>query len=378
MKRTLTLVAIALIALPGGAASASRASAGQQGNGKSQGAGVSADGRYVVFSSVASNLVPGDTNRKSDVFLRDMVAKTTRRISFGLAGKQANGASFFPSVSDNGRLVAFSSDATNLVTGDTNRRRDVFVVDTVLNRTTRVSVGGSRGVQANGVSGNARISGSGVVVAFTSTASNLVSGDTNAMMDVFVRNMSTKTTILASTDVAGNRTSNDIHFLDLSPNGKRASWNWWAEGAGDTVMSWARNGGTIVSLTRTSSYIDGVRSSNGGFAHSESDSTGREFSIFTDLDTTSCYGSGGDWDVDPFEQWLAWSCLNDNGQSGLMISGPGENDYFRIELPLGESVRNVRISNDHSSVTFERLTSPQVFVWAPATGEVDVASRSTG
>ena len=89
--------------------------------------GISADGRFVVFGSEATNLVPRDTNGHSDVFVRDRRLHTTRRVSVGPGGLQANGNSFFPETSANGNVVAFFSDATNLVPGDTNGTGDVFV-----------------------------------------------------------------------------------------------------------------------------------------------------------------------------------------------------------------------------------------------------------
>ena len=92
---------------------------------------ISADGRFVAFESVASNLVAGDTNRADDVFVRDRLAGVTRRVSVG-AGGQANGSSFSPAISANGRSVAFGSSSSNLVRGDTNGTFDVFVRDPLL------------------------------------------------------------------------------------------------------------------------------------------------------------------------------------------------------------------------------------------------------
>ena len=108
---------------------------------------MSADGRYVAFQSDASNLVPGDTNHSTDVFVRDLRSGTTRRVSVATDGTQANGDSFSPAISADGRYVAFVSDASNLVPGDTNHSTDVFVRDLRLGTTQRVSVAadGSQG-----------------------------------------------------------------------------------------------------------------------------------------------------------------------------------------------------------------------------------------
>jgi Tol biopolymer transport system component len=145
---------------------------------------VSADGRYVAFSSSASNLVPGDTNAKEDIFVRDRVAGTTQRVSISSAGVQADGNSTDASISGDGRYVAFQSGATNLVAGDTNGFGDIFVRDLLNGVTFRLSHG-TAGTQANGPSEAPVISGDGRYVAFQSGATNLVGGDTNGFWDIF-------------------------------------------------------------------------------------------------------------------------------------------------------------------------------------------------
>lgn len=151
---------------------------------------ISADGRFVAFVSLASNLVGGDTNGVADVFVRDRQQGTTRRVSVATDGAQANGANFIPSISDTGRFVAFTSSATNLIASDTNGADDVFVHDLTTGQTRRVSIGPS-GRQANGpsVSGVGAVSATGRLVTFTSLANNLVPGDTNGATDVFVRDL---------------------------------------------------------------------------------------------------------------------------------------------------------------------------------------------
>jgi Tol biopolymer transport system component len=114
---------------------------GKQANSGSRGPAISADGRFVAFWSFASNLVAGDTNGIQDVFLRDRVAQVTRRVSVGPAGQQTNDESFEPAISAHGRFVVFASLASNLVAGDTNGHYDVFVRDRVAQVTRRVSVG---------------------------------------------------------------------------------------------------------------------------------------------------------------------------------------------------------------------------------------------
>ena len=179
---------------------------------------ISPGGRYVVFESDATNLVPGDTNGVSDVFLRDRTAGTTERISVGAAGVQANGLSRLgaSTISADGRYVVFSSQATNLVAGDTNGFEDVFVRDRVAGTTERVSVA-TGGVQATQFSTGGSITPDGRFVIFSSDATNLVASDTNGVKDIFLRDRQTSTTervSLTSTGLGGNGLSTSCSISD--------------------------------------------------------------------------------------------------------------------------------------------------------------------
>jgi Tol biopolymer transport system component len=160
-------------------------STGAEGNGASYAGSVSADGRYVAFYSAATNFVPHDFNAAIDVFVRDRAAGTTERISVSPVGRGGLGDSLTPSISSTGRFVAFQSAAPNLVDGDTNATADVFVRDRTAGQTWRVSLG-SGGMQADSYSAGPAISADGRLVAFYSDATNLVGGDTNALLDAFV------------------------------------------------------------------------------------------------------------------------------------------------------------------------------------------------
>jgi Tol biopolymer transport system component len=162
------------------------ASDGSQADSHSVTPSFSADGRYVAFESYAANLVAGDTNNAEDIFVHDRVTGETTRVSMASDGGQADGYSYTPSISAEGRYVAFESDASNLVAGDTTNWRDVFVHDRATGETTRVSVAGD-GSQGDYNSDLPSISADGRHVAFASDAGNLVAGDTNASMDIFVR-----------------------------------------------------------------------------------------------------------------------------------------------------------------------------------------------
>lgn len=185
-------------------------SSGGASNGISSAPSVSSDGRYVAFQSGASNLVAEDTNGVEDIFVRDRQLGVTVRASVSSQGIQGNGACRLPSVSADGRYVAFSSHASNLVAGDTNGAEDVFVHDLQTSATTRVSVS-TAGAQADGGSLRAAISGNGRYVVYDSTATTLVSPDSNAdLNDVYLHDRDTGTTTrvsISSFDLQGNDNS---------------------------------------------------------------------------------------------------------------------------------------------------------------------------
>jgi Tol biopolymer transport system component len=159
-----------------------------QANASSYDAAISADGRFVAFYSWATNLVPEDTNESRDVFVRDRTLGTTERVSVSTTGLQSNGTyNGGAEISPDGRFVVFGSDATNLVENDSNGVPDVFLRDRTLNTTELVSLDSSGGQGANGGSGSPSISNDGRFVAFVSEASNLVGSDTNFGADIFVR-----------------------------------------------------------------------------------------------------------------------------------------------------------------------------------------------
>lgn len=185
-------------------------SSGNAADGHSGGARLSADGRVVAFASDASNLAAGDTNGVRDLFVRKLKSGKTQRISVSSAGQQADGPSLpndveltgGPSLSADGRFVAFGSSATNLVAGDTNGVGDIFVRDLKRDRTKRVSLGAG-GTQGDGTSLHPALSADGGLVVFASNSSNLVAGDTNGTTDIFVRDLETKRTTRVSVNSAG-------------------------------------------------------------------------------------------------------------------------------------------------------------------------------
>ncbi|MBK7876905.1 MAG: hypothetical protein IPJ77_14360 [Planctomycetes bacterium] len=181
-------------------------STGSQANQDCISASVSGDGRYVAFESNASNLVPGDGNGVGDIFLRDMWTQQTTAVSVTPGGVMGNLSCRYTSISQDGRYVAFQSLAFDLVTGDTNGVADIFVRDMALGTTERVSLG-TGGQQAVAACVAPYISGNGRFVSFESASANLVLGDTNGYMDVFVRDRVQQTTVrvsISSTGLQGN------------------------------------------------------------------------------------------------------------------------------------------------------------------------------
>lgn len=170
---------------------------------------ISSDGRFIVYQSKASNLAAGDHNNMYDIFLRDRQEGTTELISRGLQGNAGNMESQRPSISDDGRFIAFESWASDLIEGDDNYQSDIFVFDRDKGEAELVSLS-SQGSQADHVNGGAVISGDGRYVAFSSMASNLVPNDGNRSFDVYVRDRKSGQTHLVSMNLngsAGNGTS---------------------------------------------------------------------------------------------------------------------------------------------------------------------------
>jgi Tol biopolymer transport system component len=194
-------------------------SGGVQGDNHSIESSISADGRFVAFESHATTLIAGDTNGVRDVFVRDRKLHKTRRVSISTGGVQGDGDSFESSISADGRFLAFRSDATTLVSGDTNGVTDVFVRDRKLHKTHRVSIS-TGGVQGDGDSISSSISADGRFVAFGSEATTLVSGDTNGVTDVFVRDRKLHKTRRVSISTGGVQGDNDSISSSISTDGR--------------------------------------------------------------------------------------------------------------------------------------------------------------
>jgi len=209
---------------------------------------ISADGRYVVYSSAATNVVDGDTNGVSDVFVFEHASGLTRRVSVGDGGVEPNGDSFGVDIAADGTVVSFHSYADNLVAGDGNANSDVFVHDLAAGTTVRASVSASGG-EANGESMNAVLSGNGQTVAFTSTATNLVEGDTNARRDVFVRDLAAGTTQRVSVSSSGAQSPDASYAPSISHDGRYVAFESY-----DGVLAFGCPGYCVYVRDRTARF----------------------------------------------------------------------------------------------------------------------------
>ncbi len=230
------LAASAATALAQTTERASVATGGGQGDSDSRAGAISADGRFVAFHSYAANLVGGDTNGKFDIFVHDRQTGTTERVSVATGGGQADGDSVNPAISADGRFVAFYSNATNLVSGDTNGKNDVFVHDRQTGTTERVSVATGGGQATGGDSIDPAISADGRFVAFWSFATNLVGGDTNGNFDIFVHDRQTGTTERVSIATGGAQATGNSSVPAISADGRFVAFQSYATNlvGGDT------------------------------------------------------------------------------------------------------------------------------------------------
>ncbi len=232
---------------------------------------ISADGRYVAFCSFASDLVSGDTNGRGDIFVFDRLTDTTERVSLAWNGLDGNGDSYLPSISADGRYVAFQSRASNLVPGDTNGVWDVFVYDRQADAMERVSLA-SDGSEGNGDSWVPSLSSDGRYVAFQSRASNLVPDDANGVWDVFVYDRQAGAVERISPASDGSEGNDDSRTPSISSDGRHVAFQSRASNlvSDDTNGAWDifvhdRQADT---MERASLASDGAEGNHDSFAPS--------------------------------------------------------------------------------------------------------------
>jgi len=276
---------------------------GMQGNGSSERAKISEDGRYVTFVSSAGNFVAGDTNNSSDIFRKDLLTGELILLSTTLVpaqGKeQANALSDWSQVSADGRYVTFTSDATNLIAGDSNRAQDIFRKDLVTGDVIRVSTG-TNGAQADVWSSDAHISADGRYVVFDSFSNILVPGDSNGANDVFRKDTSTGELVRVSTSSTGGQANGSSNRGDASSDGRFVVFESLATNlvAGDTnsqqdvFLKDLQTGG----LVRVSVAADGAQANGVSFSAHVSDN-GRYVTFCSLASNLVARDTNNDWDI---------------------------------------------------------------------------------
>jgi Tol biopolymer transport system component len=357
--------------------------AGEQADDRSGYPGISRDGRFVAFTSRATNLVPDDTNGAADIFVRDRLLGTTERASVDSGGTQANDRSSELSLSGDGRFVGFQSHASNLVPGDTNGVADAFVHDRSTGDTFRVSVG-SGGEQADGRTDYLAISADGDVVVFESTALNLVPGPPGWGGDVYVHDRSTGETVRASDNTAGGPPDGFSHHVAISGDGGAVAFDSDATDliAGDTNYSsdvFVRDLAARVT-TRVSVNSRGVEADSVSYLPSLS-WTGR-LVAFTSWSTNLAPGdANGVADVFVHDRTTGETVLVSavpGGRSGNAQSGSGTfgDAVSRIS---GDGMRVVFWSEASDLVAGDLNGAADIFVWDRTTGaSVLVSVDSSG
>ena len=235
------------------------ASDGTQANNNSEEPSISADGRFVAFVSYADNLVSGDTNQVTDIFVRDRSMGQTELVSKSSSGALGNNYSYAPSISADGRFVAFQSIASNLVSGDTYIGADIFIHDRLTGQTELVSIS-SAGVQGDGDSYEPSISADGRFVAFESYADNLVSDDT-VFWNVFIRDRGTGQTELISKSSEGEPGNEPSGEPSISADGRFVAFR---SGASNLVSGDANEWGDIFVYDRQTGQVELVSVASNG------------------------------------------------------------------------------------------------------------------
>jgi Tol biopolymer transport system component len=324
---------------------------GEQANSYAYEPAISGNGRFVAYFSDASNLVPGDTNGWNDVFVYDTQTGGVERASVTSQEKQVARGGQQPSISDNGRYVAFASDDPKLVPGDTNGFSDIFVRDRSAGTTTRVSVTSTGAQQLGGGASAAEITGDGRYVVYWSAATNLVPGDTNDNMDVFRYDRVTHTTAIVSVTSAeapaqgqsgypgGPDISNNGRFVVFESDAANLASDDGNEFGLDVFVRDMVNGTTRLISRATS----GVAGNSDSYWPSIS-SDGRYVAFNSDATNLVPGDTNGTWDIFVRDRWLGQTSLVSRSSSGEIgndisyppdISGNGRYvTYFSIASNL--------------------------------------------
>ncbi len=320
---------------------------GSEANGDSEHPSISDDGRFVAYSSFASNLVKGDNNGNVDIFLYDRDEKKTSLISKGADG-EANANSHLARISADGRYITFNSDATNIVPYGVKGKTDVFVYDRQTKNISRVNLT-DEGFEVNGGCGAPSISGDGAFIAFGSQATDLVPGDNNGLSDVFLRDMAGGAVYMLSTTGKGNVSNGNSGWPIVSAGGKAAVFQSTANNLAQDNFDAKHEDEWKVFVVDTESKK--FKKCSGYVLHSgymaSAGIYGPLFSISADgmFVSLATYLSLKDGDND--ELFDIYVCNTENG------------DLARVTTKKVEesSSKNPSISGDGESIAFEEMTT---------------------
>lgn len=336
---------------------------------------ISADGRNIAFRSAASNLVAGDTNGASDVFVRDTQTAATERVSVSTSGVEADMGAYSPSISSDGRYVAFQSAATNLVAGDTSTWADVFVRDRLLGTTERVSLA-TNGAQADYGGGQPSISGDGRFVAFASLSTNLALGDLNEFVDVFVHDRQTGTTECVSVMPNGGFSNGgDSLFASISADGRFVAFQ---SMAGNLSTTLASGSGNIYVRDRQSGTTELASVSSSGVpGNSHSDqprisADGRYVAFSSHAGNLIPNDTNGGWDVFVRDLGSDTTARASVTSAGAQMTGVNSLDYRSIPVAISANGACIGLCTRVSNlISGDTNSAEDVFVHdrsAPPTG----------
>jgi Tol biopolymer transport system component len=357
-------------------------STGVLANGRSDSPVLSLDGRYLAFLSAATNLVPNDTNGATDAFVRDRQTGLIQRISVDSTGAAANAGTFGLSISGDGRYVAFASDASNLVAGDTNNRGDVFVHDRQAAQTTRISLTAAGGQAADGsFIGAEAVSVDGRYVAFMSVAA-LVPEDTNGSLDVYVRDRQANTVSRVSVSSTGAQTAG-VSFegsaiengnASMSGDGRYVAFQSSSDTltAGDGNERWdvfVRDR-VLGTTTRLDVVSDGLGPGDARVPHVSGDGCCVAFEYTESVPDGTSRRYVLTRERSPVLTGIGPSSVPDTGGTTMTLAGVG----FQFGLPT------IRIAGINVPGTGDQLTSPTsaTFIDPPHLGFTGIADVSVG
>ncbi len=345
--------ALALATASAAVAQTSRVSVATGGSsavgGGSSSPSISADGRYVAFESAATNLVPNDTNGRLDVFVHDRTTGTTTRVSVATGGRQASGDSYHPSISADGRCVVFTSNAPDLDPADGGGERDIYLHDRATGVTSLVSAG-PNGFSPGGDSGTPQISADGWFVTFSSTAAGLVADDTNGVADVFVRDRIKRTTTRVSVGPGGAQAIGGVSDEPaISASGRYVAFL----SAATNLVAGDANGLRDVFLhdrltqttTRVSVGIGGTEPAGGGAWDVDLDRDGR-LVAFTSMASNLVAGdTNNTWDAFVFDRTAGTTTRVSVSNSGAQSNGLGQ-----MSVSISADGRSVAFSSQGSTL----------------------------